>query len=211
MVRRALVSLRRTALREAVALRRQGRGAEARALWAAAHADIVLLAQLTPHWFRHLLATTMMAEGDLRSTMEQGGWLDMRSVLAYTHDVPSRRRALVGQMPAPPSWQQRAALPLVATEAGPIKQLNRADADQRIADPLLPSLPDAHPTIPYRGRIGGVVLAQINRDEYEVRKGRCVFGLVSFFDGQTEWGWRFLPRVHGIQPSRNFIPTPKQP
>jgi hypothetical protein len=101
MVRRASASLRRTALREAVALRREGRGAEARARWAAAQADIGLLAQLTPHWFRHLLATTMMAEGDLRSTMEQGGWRDVRSVLAYAHDVPIRRRALVCQMPAP--------------------------------------------------------------------------------------------------------------
>jgi len=35
--------------------------------------------------------------------MEQGGWLDMRSVLGYTHDVPSRRRALVGRMLAPQS------------------------------------------------------------------------------------------------------------
>jgi integrase len=103
MVRRASESLRKNALRQAAELRRQGRGAAARARWAAARADIALLAQLTPHWFRHLLATTMMAEGDLRSTMEQGGWLDMRSVLGYTHDVPSRRRALVGQMPAPQS------------------------------------------------------------------------------------------------------------
>jgi site-specific recombinase XerD len=101
MVRRASASLRRTALREGVTFRRQGRGVEARARWAVAQADIALLGQLTPHWFRHLLATTMMAEGDLRSTMEQGGWLDMRSVLGYTHDVPRRRRALVGQMPAP--------------------------------------------------------------------------------------------------------------
>jgi hypothetical protein len=209
MVRRASATLRRTALREAAALRRQGRGAAARARWAAAQADIALLAQLTPHWFRHLLATTMMAEGDVRSTMEQGGWLDMRSVLAYTHDVPRRRRALVGQMPAPASWQQRAAVPSVATEVGPNEQQNLADADQRIAEPLLSSLGDAHATIPYRGGIAGVVLAQINRDEYEVRKGRWVFGLVRFFGGQTEWGWRFLPRVHGMQPSRKLHPNPE--
>ena len=60
-----------------------------------------LLAQLTPHWFRHLLATTLLATGDLRSTMEQGGWLDARSVMGYSHDVPNRRRALVEQMAAP--------------------------------------------------------------------------------------------------------------
>jgi hypothetical protein len=103
MVRRTCQTLRKSALREAAGLRRQHRGAAARARWADAQADIALLYQLTPHWFRHMLATTMMAEGDLRSTMEQGGWLDMRSVLGYTHDVPSRRRALVGRMPAPQS------------------------------------------------------------------------------------------------------------
>src|SRR3979409_747940 len=27
--------------------------------------------------------------------MEQGGWLDMRSVIGYTHDVPEYRRELV--------------------------------------------------------------------------------------------------------------------
>ena len=103
MVRRTCQNLRKRALREAAELRRQGRGKIARARWAATQGDIALLAQLTPHWFRHLLATTMMAEGDLRSTMEQGGWLDMRSVLGYTHDVPSRRRALVGRMLTPES------------------------------------------------------------------------------------------------------------
>jgi hypothetical protein len=29
------------------------------------------------------------------STMEQVGWLDMRSVIGYTHDVPEYRRELV--------------------------------------------------------------------------------------------------------------------
>jgi hypothetical protein len=42
---------------------------------------------------------TTLASGDLRSTMEQGGWLDARSVMGYSHDVSQRRRALVGQMP----------------------------------------------------------------------------------------------------------------
>jgi hypothetical protein len=63
--------------------------------------DIALLAQLTPHWFRHLLATNLLATGDLKSTMEQGGWRDARSVMRYAHDVPERRRQLVRQMAAP--------------------------------------------------------------------------------------------------------------
>ena len=33
--------------------------------------------------------------------MNQGGWLDVRSVMGYSHDVPNRRRAVVAAMPAP--------------------------------------------------------------------------------------------------------------
>jgi hypothetical protein len=59
------------------------------------------LTQLTPHWFRHLLATTMVGLGDLQAAMDQGGWLDVRSVMGYSHDVPDRRRAVVAAIPAP--------------------------------------------------------------------------------------------------------------
>ena len=101
MVRRTCVELRRRALTEAMRLRRAGQAASARAHWSQVCSDIQLLLQLTPHWFRHLLATNLLASGDLRSAMEQGGWLDARSILGYSHDVPSRRRALVGALPAP--------------------------------------------------------------------------------------------------------------
>ena len=101
MIKRTLARLRRAALTEAAALRRQGNGAGAKQHCAMARSDIELLRQLTPHWFRHLLATTMQSSGDLTSTMEQGGWLDARSVLGYTHDVPERRRAVVAALPAP--------------------------------------------------------------------------------------------------------------
>ena len=101
MIERTVVGLRRAALTEAVALRRQGDSAGARQHWAAAKSDIALLRQLTPHWFRHLLATTLLASGDLRSALDQGGWLDPRSLLGYSHDVPARRRAVVDAMPTP--------------------------------------------------------------------------------------------------------------
>jgi hypothetical protein len=55
--------------------------------------DTRLLRKLTQHWFRHLLATRM--RHDLRAGMEQGGWLDERSIMGYIHDVPSARRATV--------------------------------------------------------------------------------------------------------------------
>ncbi len=59
----------------------------------AARADGKLLAKVTQHWFRHLLATRMRY--DLKSAMEQGGWRDERSVLGYVIDVPEGRRAIV--------------------------------------------------------------------------------------------------------------------
>ena len=108
MVRRARAALRRAALTEAARLRRQGMGKEARGHWQAARSDLSLLGLLTPHWFRHLLATTLLATGDLRSTMEQGGWRDARSVLGYSHDVPERRRQLIGQMATPATFWTRA-------------------------------------------------------------------------------------------------------
>jgi hypothetical protein len=101
MVKRTIVSLRRTALTYAAELRRLGEGQAARQHWGAARSDIALLTQLTPHWFRHLLATTMVGLGDLQAAMDQGGWLDVRSVMGYSHDVPDRRRAVVAAMPAP--------------------------------------------------------------------------------------------------------------
>ena len=82
MVRRARAALRRAALTEAARLRRQGMGKEARVQWQATRSDLSLLALLTPHWFRHLLAATLLVNGDLGSTMEQGGWRDARSVSA---------------------------------------------------------------------------------------------------------------------------------
>jgi integrase len=101
MVERAGETLRREALTAAAALRRDGRNEEARTRWLAARSDLELLAQLTPHWFRHRLATWFVANGDLRAGMEQGGWRDVRSIIAYSHDVTEHRRNIVTAMEAP--------------------------------------------------------------------------------------------------------------
>ena len=39
------------------------------------------MGQITQHWFRHMLATNLLAAtgGNLRLVMEQVGWLDVRS------------------------------------------------------------------------------------------------------------------------------------
>jgi hypothetical protein len=56
--------------------------------------------QVTQHWFRHLLATTMMAlRAPVRVGMDQGGWLTVESFMAYAHDVPEVRRQIVDQLP----------------------------------------------------------------------------------------------------------------
>ena len=62
-----------------------------------AQADAVLLGKVTQHWFRHRMATIMLRH-DPRATVEQGGWLDIRSVMGYLHDVPEHRRKLVAEL-----------------------------------------------------------------------------------------------------------------
>lgn len=93
--RRALLVL----LRRAVLARRAGDVPAA----LAHKADARLLRQVTQHWFRHYLATFMLAEGDdIRAIMEQGGWEDPRSVLRYKHAVAAKQRLAVGKLPIGP-------------------------------------------------------------------------------------------------------------
>jgi site-specific recombinase XerD len=82
---------------EAARLRRQGRQKAAQAVLERAQAEADLVRKVTQHWFRHQLATLMLRR-DPRSAMEQGGWLDIRSVIGYSHDVPEYRRQLVAEM-----------------------------------------------------------------------------------------------------------------
>ncbi|MET0651970.1 MAG: hypothetical protein ABWY63_05580, partial [Hyphomicrobiaceae bacterium] len=59
-------------------------------------ADHRLLGRITQHWFRHLLATRM--RGDIKAAMDQGGWIDERSVMGYVMDVTEHRRRLVNEL-----------------------------------------------------------------------------------------------------------------
>lgn len=92
--RRAADALIGKAKEEATRLRRQGRQKAALAILEQAGADAALIRQVTQHWFRHLLATKLLRL-DPRAAMDQGGWLDIRSVMGYSHDVPEYRRKLV--------------------------------------------------------------------------------------------------------------------
>jgi molybdopterin-binding protein len=92
--RRACKFIRDTGEREFERLRHASRIKAAREVRARAEADARLLATVTQHWFRHMVATKLVRL-DPRAAMEQGGWLDYRSVMAYAHDAPAHRRHLV--------------------------------------------------------------------------------------------------------------------
>jgi len=78
-------------------LRKVGRLKAATNVREQARADAALLAAVTQHWFRHMVATQLVRL-DPRAAMEQGGWLDYRSVMAYSHDAPAHRRQLVNKL-----------------------------------------------------------------------------------------------------------------
>jgi site-specific recombinase XerD len=62
--------------------------------------DARLIRQVTQHWFRHLIATSMLGDGgDIKSLMEQAGWIDPRSALRYAHVVKPLQRAAVNRLP----------------------------------------------------------------------------------------------------------------
>jgi site-specific recombinase XerD len=95
--RRAIRAIQEAAEDNALRLIAVGKENEAELARDQAHADAVLLGRVTQHWFRHLLATRLLRQ-DPRAAMEQGGWLDIRSVIGYAQDVPAHRRQLVVDM-----------------------------------------------------------------------------------------------------------------
>lgn len=88
----------------------RGRGDQAGAHQAVdqAKADALLLGRVTQHWFRHRLATLWLRR-DPRAAMEQGGWLDIRSLMGYASDVPEFRRQLAGEMDLSAALPRKAA------------------------------------------------------------------------------------------------------
>jgi integrase len=95
--RRAIAAIRDEAEANSARLSALGKEQAAESVRDQAHADAVLLGRVTQHWFRHLLATRLLRQ-DPRAAMEQGGWLDIRSVIGYAQDVPAHRRQLVADM-----------------------------------------------------------------------------------------------------------------
>jgi hypothetical protein len=100
--RRARKLILEQAAAEEARLRRRGQHKAADIARDHGEADATLLGKVTQHWFRHRLATLMLGK-DPRATMEQGGWLDMRSVIGYSRDVPEYRRQPVAEMDEVPA------------------------------------------------------------------------------------------------------------
>jgi len=98
MKRRAARAIRAQALDQAARLKRAGRRDQALETLLAARDQARLVAKITPHWFRHRLAREMNRKGDLKSTMAQVGWLDVRTAMAYDEDVPDHRRDIVNSL-----------------------------------------------------------------------------------------------------------------
>ena len=101
MKRRARRSLRIGAMAEVRRLARLGQHEASTAVLDKLRADHRLLGRVTQHWFRHMLATKL--RGDVRAAMDQGGWIDERSVMGYTIDVPEHRRRLINELDAHPA------------------------------------------------------------------------------------------------------------
>ena len=65
------------------------------------------------------------------------------------------------------------------------------------------------PNVYYLDRDAKPVLIQINPDQYELRQGRRLLGIVAFRNGSTRWGWCFTPHISGKRPSRKLHPNPE--
>jgi len=102
MKRRAIRTFRRQLAGELRRIRAAGDRGPAREVHAAGRDRLIVMRDVTQHWFRHNLATQILAnKGDVRVAMDQAGWLDVRSVMGYAHDVPQHRRAVVNLLPLP--------------------------------------------------------------------------------------------------------------
>jgi hypothetical protein len=103
--------------------------------------------------------------------------------------------------PVEVSRQKRAALQSETSDGAFIEHLTSTDAQSEGAEPMA--------NVFYLDGDAGVILVQIDQDRYEVRKGSRILGDISFFNGETKWGWRFLPRLPGMHPSRKLHPNPE--
>lgn len=75
--------------------------------------------------------------------------------------------------------------------------------------PVQASTDPAYSNVIFLDRDTVPILVQISQDQFELRQGRCLLGVVAFYNGTHEWGWRFFPRQHGKRPSDRLHPNPE--
>lgn len=113
----AFHAMRRRTIASLFALARQAKAEGRAADVSALVADARLVRQVTPHWFRHALATRLLdSTGNLRLVMDQGGWLDPRSVMGYAKTIDASRRAAIGAMAADASADTLLTRPTVTAK-----------------------------------------------------------------------------------------------
>jgi site-specific recombinase XerD len=96
----AFNAMKRRAIRERLRLCVRAHRAGDFAAAAQYRAETRVIRRFTQHWLRHWFATFGLATGMSRQdVMNQGGWLDERSVARYEHDVPDIRRSGVLSLP----------------------------------------------------------------------------------------------------------------
>jgi hypothetical protein len=67
----------------------------------------------------------------------------------------------------------------------------------------------AYPNVVFLDRDAEPILVQISQDQFELRQGRCLLGVIAFYNGEHAWGWRFFPRQPGKRPSDRLYPNPE--
>lgn len=95
----AFHAMRRRTVRALIERARLARAAGDKDAQRQALMDAQLVRQVTPHWFRHAMATRLLDRtGNPRLVMDQGGWLDIRSVMGYATTIEASRRDAIEAM-----------------------------------------------------------------------------------------------------------------
>jgi hypothetical protein len=123
--------------------------------------------------------------------------------------APATDISAAGGAGAAGSRQTSEALQAGASEGGTVDPLDPTELERRLPNPALPSVFDAPSSLGQTDKRSPVVLAQVSRDHYDVRQGTSRIGFILFCNGQTQFGWRFVPIEAGLRPSRKLHPNPE--
>lgn len=107
------------------------------------------------------------------------------------------------------SPQKRATLQPVLSRVGSVTPPYLNNTVSAISKPLPTTPNDNHSGFSQTNGEKAVVLAQIDQDHYEVRTDGGIEGVIAFRNGQTKWGWQFIPSQQGMRRSRKLYRHPE--